>query len=119
MDRFPEKSIGGDPPARLVVSTLDGFGRTVKVENGDGSGTKSAVESVYGPCACSPLGKLIHQAMTHAPGAPKIRSTVRRRRLHRDRPPGHARRRSACGGIANPRRDRRPLSLTAAGNAAA
>jgi hypothetical protein len=55
MDRFPEKSIRGDPAARRVVSTLDGFGRTVQVENGDGSGTKSAVEGVYGPCACSPL----------------------------------------------------------------
>ena len=50
---------------RWTKATLDGFGRTVKVETGDGSGTLSVAESVYGPCACSPLGKLVQQAMPH------------------------------------------------------
>jgi YD repeat-containing protein len=50
-------------------STLDGLGRTVKVETGDGSGAKSVTESVYGPCACSPMGKVIQVSQPHAPGA--------------------------------------------------
>ena len=53
---------------RWTRNTLDGFGRTIKVETGDAGGTKSSAESVYGPCACSPLGKLIQQSMPHVPG---------------------------------------------------
>ena len=55
--------------SRWTRTTLDGFGRTVKVETGTGGPALSVAESVYGPCACSPLGKLIKQAMPHAPAA--------------------------------------------------
>ena len=42
-------------------TTLDGFGRTVKEEMGNGPTTNapvSVVDTQYAPCACSPLGKL-------------------------------------------------------------
>ena len=43
---------------RWVRTTADGLGRPVKVESGDGSGTKSIVETEYDRCPCSPLGKV-------------------------------------------------------------
>jgi YD repeat-containing protein len=54
---------------RWTKTTLDGFGRTVKVETGNGGTTVSVAESEYAPCACSPLGKLWRTARPHAPGA--------------------------------------------------
>ena len=39
-------------------TTLDGFGRPIKVETGHDSTTMSEVDTQYAPCACSPLGKL-------------------------------------------------------------
>jgi YD repeat-containing protein len=53
---------------RWVKSTFDGFGRTIKVERGDGGGTKSVVETEYEPCACSPLGKVKRVSQPYAPG---------------------------------------------------
>ena len=53
---------------RWVKSTLDGFGRTVKMEAGDAVGTKSVVDTVYAPCACSPLGKRKQVSQPHLPG---------------------------------------------------
>jgi RHS repeat-associated protein len=53
---------------RWVKATTDGLGRTIKVERGDGSVTKSIVDSVYGPCACSPMGKVIQVSQPYAPG---------------------------------------------------
>jgi len=41
---------------RWKRTTLDGFGRVVRVENGNGSTTVSQVDTEYAPCACSPLG---------------------------------------------------------------
>ena len=69
--------------AGLVTrTTLDGFGRPIKVETGSlvlagpiGSGIitfsniVSQVDSVYAPCGCSPLGKLAQVSRPHAPGA--------------------------------------------------
>ena len=61
------------PPTHIAITsasngshgtrtTLDGFGRTIKVETGTGTATNfvvvSTVDSVYGSCGCSPLGKL-------------------------------------------------------------
>ncbi|MBL8177793.1 MAG: hypothetical protein JNK48_24155 [Bryobacterales bacterium] len=46
---------------RWVKTTMDGLGRTIKVErgyNGGGGGTKSTVDTEYEPCACSPFGKV-------------------------------------------------------------
>jgi RHS repeat-associated protein len=56
-------------------TTLDGFGRTLKVETGHDSTTMSVVETQYAPCACSPLGKLWHTSAPHAPGQTPIWTT--------------------------------------------
>ncbi len=58
-------------------TTVDGLGRTVKVERGSVAGypsnpvwtTVSVQETEYGACACSPLGKVKRVAQPHAPGA--------------------------------------------------
>jgi hypothetical protein len=49
-------------------TTMDGFGRTIKTERGDGSGTKSVVDTEYEACACSPLGKVKRVSNPYAPG---------------------------------------------------
>jgi RHS repeat-associated protein len=55
--------------SRWTKTTLDGFGRPIKVETGNGGTTVSVAETEYAPCACSPLGKLKRTARPHAPGA--------------------------------------------------
>jgi len=63
---------------RWTRETLDGFGRTVKVETGytstTGGSTSSPVisgqsETEYAPCGCTPMGKPKRTSQTHAPGA--------------------------------------------------
>jgi RHS repeat-associated protein len=54
---------------RWTRQTLDGLGRTILTETGYATTTVSQQETVYGPCGCSPLGKMIKQAVPHAPGA--------------------------------------------------
>ncbi len=54
---------------KFVKTTLDGFGRTIKSESGNGSTVLSVVETTYDPCACSPMGKTSAVSMPHAPGA--------------------------------------------------
>ncbi|MBV9399757.1 MAG: RHS repeat-associated core domain-containing protein, partial [Bryobacterales bacterium] len=54
---------------RWTRQTLDGLGRTILTETGYGGTTVSQAETVYGPCGCSPVGKMIKQAAPHAPGA--------------------------------------------------
>jgi len=49
-------------------STFDGLGRVIKVERGDGGGTKTIVETEYDSCACSPLGKVKRVSQPYAPG---------------------------------------------------
>jgi YD repeat-containing protein len=55
----------------VTITTLDGFGRAALVEKGD-SGSPDAstsyVQSVYAPCACSPLGKLQKVSMPYPNG---------------------------------------------------
>ena len=53
---------------RWTRTTLDGLGRAVKVEGGDGSGTKSVVDTEYDRCPCSPLGKVKRVSLPYAPG---------------------------------------------------
>jgi len=60
---------------RWVRSTADGLGRPVKVETGDGSGTKTIVDTEYEPCACSPVGKLKRQSLPYAPGGSVLWTT--------------------------------------------
>ncbi len=57
---------------RGTRKTLDGFGRTVKVESGTGTGLSTVVsvtDTQYDPCACSAMGKVSRVSMPHAPGA--------------------------------------------------
>ena len=49
-------------------TTFDGFGRPIKVATGHGTTTVSTVETEYGPCACSALGKMTRQSLPYAPG---------------------------------------------------
>src|SRR5262249_42859272 len=62
-----------------VQTTLDGFGRTTTVVRGynDGSGahTVSTVNTVYGSCACSPLGKVAQVSQPYAPGGTQYWTT--------------------------------------------
>jgi YD repeat-containing protein len=57
---------------RFAKTSYDGLGRTIRVETGDGAGTKSQVDTVYGPCGCTPLGKMIRQSMPYGPGATPV-----------------------------------------------
>ena len=54
---------------RVVESTLDGFGRTVRVDSKSGSTVVSRVDTEYGACACSPLGKVQRVSQPYVPGA--------------------------------------------------
>jgi RHS repeat-associated protein len=66
-----------NPAGRVTRTTLDGFGRPIKVESGTGtyslgtitmSAVNSQVDTTYAPCACSPLGKLSSVTRPHTPG---------------------------------------------------
>ena len=63
--------LGTGTTARWKRTTVDGFGRVTKVENGKGPSTNppvSQVDTQYAPCRCSPLGKMSKVSMPHAPG---------------------------------------------------
>ena len=69
------------------ITTLDGFGRTIRVETGTGSapsGDISIVDTQYAPCACSPLGKVSAVSQPYAPGATPILTYYYLRRLRAD-----------------------------------
>ncbi len=56
---------------RFTKTSIDGLGRTLKVETGfTGSPDTvlTVVETQYAPCACSPAGKLWRTSLPHAPG---------------------------------------------------
>ena len=60
-------------PDGFTRTTLDGVGRTVKVERGPNASTiQSVVDTVYAPCACSPLAKLQKTSMPYAPGGSPV-----------------------------------------------
>ena len=57
-------------------TTLDGLGRPIKIERGTSSGSIQAVtDTVYYPCACSPLAKLQKTSVPHASGATPVWTT--------------------------------------------
>ncbi len=58
-----------------VQTTVDGFGRPTGVVRGNGSTTVSTVNTVYGPCACSPLGKMTQVSQPYTPGATPVWTT--------------------------------------------
>ncbi|MEK7407925.1 MAG: hypothetical protein AAB225_22875, partial [Acidobacteriota bacterium] len=53
---------------RWTKTTMDGLGRTVKVETGTGTTRNSVVDREYASCACSPLGRLKRASQPYAPG---------------------------------------------------
>jgi YD repeat-containing protein len=60
------------PGSRFSKTTLDGLGRTVRVEVGDNTGVKSIVDTEYDVCACSPLGKEKRVSRPYAPGGTPV-----------------------------------------------
>jgi RHS repeat-associated protein len=52
---------------RWTKTTLDGLGRTIKVETGHDSTTVSVTDTVYDSCGCSPTGKMTQTSEPHAP----------------------------------------------------
>ncbi len=65
---------------RWTQSTLDGLGLPVLTLTGTGStcgsGAVSQAETTYGSCGCSPLGKLISQAVPHTYGSSPAATTT-------------------------------------------
>ncbi len=53
---------------RWVKTSLDGLGRTIRVERGHGSTVVSITDTEYAPCACSPVGRVKRVSMPYAPG---------------------------------------------------
>ncbi|HXI43118.1 MAG TPA: RHS repeat-associated core domain-containing protein, partial [Bryobacteraceae bacterium] len=66
----------GTVTGQWTRTTMDGLGRPIKVETGDASSTKSVVDTVYGPCACSPMGKVTQVSQPYVPGAVNIFQTA-------------------------------------------
>jgi RHS repeat-associated protein len=60
---------------RWTRTSMDGLGRTAKVETGYGTTTVSVAETEYDSCGCSPLGKMKRTALPHAPGATQVWTT--------------------------------------------
>jgi len=65
----------GNYQRAVVTKTLDGFGRTVKVETGNGSTTVSIVETEYDSCGCSPFGKTKRATMPRSSGGAQVWTT--------------------------------------------
>jgi RHS repeat-associated protein len=60
---------------RWTKTTLDGLGRTIKVEAGDAAGTKSITETQYASVPGAPLGKVSRQSNAYAPGGTAVWTT--------------------------------------------
>jgi hypothetical protein len=65
---------------RWTQTNLDGFGRPILTLTGSGSscgaGAITQAETTYGPCGCSPLGKMVSQAVPHAYGSTATATTT-------------------------------------------
>ena len=51
------------------ITTFDGFGRPIRVQTGHDGVAIANVDTQYGACGCSPLGKMTETSMPYAPGA--------------------------------------------------
>jgi YD repeat-containing protein len=62
-------TVNGSGPTPFTTTILDGLGRTASVQTGSGSGVTvlSEVDTLYAPCACSPLGKMYQQTQPYTP----------------------------------------------------
>ena len=54
---------------------MDGFGRTIRTQTGNGTTVVSTVDTVYVPCGCSPIGKMGQQSAPYAPGGAVYQTT--------------------------------------------
>jgi RHS repeat-associated protein len=63
---------GGYDAHSWTLTTLDGLGRVVSVQTGASGATTAYTETdtVYGPCACSPAGKMTQVSQPYMPGGP-------------------------------------------------
>ena len=76
---YNDSPAGPNPPYRMATTNghyvetgMDGFGRTVlNLTNNNGAGV-SAVSTFYGPCGCSPLGKVRQVSQPFASGSQNI-----------------------------------------------
>jgi RHS repeat-associated protein len=68
----------GPKNSTWTQTTLDGLGRAIKVQSGPGNTPGNAVtetDTVYGPCACSPTGKMTQVSQPFLPGASQYWTT--------------------------------------------
>jgi hypothetical protein len=65
-------TLGTGTGARWKRTTLDGFGRVTRVETGHDSTTVSIVDTQYGPCGCTPIGKMTAVSQPYAPGGSPV-----------------------------------------------
>jgi RHS repeat-associated protein len=57
------------------TTTFDGFGRAIKLQTGHDSTTVNTVDTVYGACGCSPLGKVVKVSLPYGPGETEVWTT--------------------------------------------
>jgi RHS repeat-associated protein len=68
-------TVTGTGPSHWAKTTQDGLGRTVSTQTGYGGTVVSQVDTVYGPCACSPTGKMMQESQPYAPGDTPVYTT--------------------------------------------
>jgi YD repeat-containing protein len=65
--------------SHFTTTTLDGLGRTASVQAGTGTGASaillSEVDTLYAPCACSPLGKMYQRSQPYGPKDTEVYTT--------------------------------------------
>jgi YD repeat-containing protein len=63
--------------SHFTTTTLDGLGRTASVQAGTGTGAilLSEVDTLYAPCACSPLGKMYQRSQPYGPKDTEVYTT--------------------------------------------
>ena len=59
----------------VTTTILDGLGRPIQIQRGDTTGVKSYMDTVYAPCACSPLAKIQKTSQPYAPGGTEVWTT--------------------------------------------
>ena len=62
-------------PNGVTITTLDGLGRAIRVQRGDSAtvdSTTSYTDTVYAPCACSPLSKVQKVSRPYVPGGTPV-----------------------------------------------
>ncbi len=61
--------------SHFTTTTLDGLGRTASVQTGANGTASSEVDTLYAPCACSPLGKMYQKSQPYGPGDTEVYTT--------------------------------------------